>query len=189
MGVFVFIALIGAIGVMSYAPEWSLRTAGKLFRPLPQKISKPMLKAVESFEKGASTLRRPLSVLYCIVLTLALWITITFGELAIFWSLDISAIGMTGALFIMAGLCFTVMFPQMPGYVGMYHFALLVIMNRTFFIEKNTAGAAAWVMWLSQVPPTILFGFICLVIMGVSFKEISHIQDRLPANKENKAVS
>ncbi|MBN2326211.1 MAG: hypothetical protein JXR73_03585, partial [Candidatus Omnitrophica bacterium] len=65
-------------------------------------------------------------------------------------------------------------------YIGVYHFAVQLILVKTFFIDATTATAAAWIMWLSQVPPVILSGFISLLIMGVSFKEISHVRDEVP---------
>lgn len=180
IGVFLFIVLISVIGTMSYAPDWSLKVARKLLKPFPEKISEPLIKAVISFEKGASTLRRPSSFIYCLILTLTLWVVIAFSELVILWALDINSIGMPGALFIMVGLCFAVMFPQLPGYVGPYHFAFLIMLHQTFHIDESLAGAAAWVMWFSQVPPVIALGFVCLLIMGVSFREISHIQEHVP---------
>ncbi len=180
MGIVLFLVLFSFISLMTYAPIWSLRVATKILSPLPTKISKPLLQAVVSFEKGASTFRRPSSLFYCLFLTLFLWVSMAFGELVVLWALGITKVSMGGALFLMIGLCFAVMFPQLPGYIGTFQFATWIILHRTFFVESNVAGAAAWVLWLSQVPPVILLGFICLVIMGVSFKEISHVREHLP---------
>ncbi len=180
LGVVAFIALFGVIGIMSYAPEWSLRVAQSLFKPLPQTISSKLLQMVESFEKGAIAFRRPISFFICLFYTLLLWLTIAFSELVILWAFGIDTVPFTGALFLMAGLCFAVMFPQLPGYVGVYQFAVKLILCKTFFIDADDAGAIALVMWLSQVPPVILLGFVCLIIMGVSFKEITQVQTEVP---------
>ncbi|MGC9328272.1 MAG: lysylphosphatidylglycerol synthase transmembrane domain-containing protein [Candidatus Hinthialibacter sp.] len=179
LGVFVFAALFGAIAVMSFAPEWSLKIARIFFQPLPAGFSEKLLKAIESFEMGAVSFRKPGSFFYCVMWTLILWVSIAFSELVVLWALGVDSVSMIGALFIMAGLCFAVMFPQAPGYIGVYHFAVQLILVKTFFLDSTTATAAAWIMWLSQVPPVILSGFISLLIMGVSFKEISHVRDEV----------
>ena len=180
LGVLIFIAMFSAIAVMSYAPQWSLKIARIIFNPLPTGISDKLLKAIESFEKGAVTFRKPLEFLYCVMWTIVLWVSIAFSELLILWALGIDTVGMTGALFLMAGLCFAVMFPQAPGYIGVYHFAVQLILVKTFLIDSTIATAAAWIMWLSQVPPVIVSGFVSLLIMGVSFKEISHVREEIP---------
>ncbi len=183
LGLVVFIALFGVIGVMSYAPEWSLRVAKKIFSPLPESISSKLVSMVISFEKGAMTFRKPISFVYCLFFTLLLWITIAFSELVVLWAFNIYSINFAGALFLMTALCFAVMFPQLPGYVGVYQLAVKAVLSRTFGIAESTAGAVALVMWLSQVPTVILLGFVCLIIMGVSFKEISHVQTEVPEEK------
>jgi uncharacterized membrane protein YbhN (UPF0104 family) len=179
LGVIAFIGLFGVIAAMSYAPEWSLRLAQTLFKPLPHTIASKLLRMVESFEKGAIAFRKPISFLYCLFYTLLLWSTIAFSEWMILWAFGIYHVPFTGALFLMAGLCFAVMFPQLPGYVGVYQFAVKLILCSTFFIDPDQAGAVALVMWMSQVPPVILLGFVCLIIMGVSFKEISQVQSEV----------
>jgi len=187
VGLWIFIALFAVIGTLTYAPDWSLRAARKLFTPLPLSVSDKLLKMVVSFEKGASTFRRPLSFLYCLFLTLLLWVTIAVGELVTLWAFHIYSVSFSGSLFLMAGLCFAVMFPQLPGYIGPYQWAVMLILTRTFSVNESLSGAVALVMWFSQVPPVIVLGFICLVILGVSFQEISHVQEKMPdaAGEEN----
>ncbi len=180
LGVMVFLVLFGAIAVMTYAPAWSLKAARTVFQPLPQAVSGKLLKAVESFEQGANTFRKPKAFLYCLAWTMILWLSIAFSELVILWAMGITEVGMAGALFLMVGLCFAVMFPQAPGYLGPYQFAVQLILAKTFRVDSGQATAAAWIMWLSQVPPVILLGFISLLIMGVSFKEIARVQEEIP---------
>jgi len=180
LGILVFAGLFSAIAVMSYAPQWSLKAARTLFRPLPVRLTEKLLKAIESFEKGAVTFRQPGAFITCVLWTLVLWFSIAFSELIVLWALGVYNVSMVGSLFIMAGLCFAVMFPQAPGYLGVYHLAVWLILVKTFFIDSTTATAAAWIMWLTQCPPVIAAGFISLLIMGVSFKEIRHVQQEIP---------
>ncbi|MFB3786440.1 MAG: lysylphosphatidylglycerol synthase transmembrane domain-containing protein [bacterium] len=180
LGVMVFLVLFGAIAVMTYAPEWSLKAARRIFQPLPKVISEKLLQAVESFEQGANTFRKPKAFLYCLAWTLALWLSIAFSELVILWAMGITQVGLAGALFLMVGLCFAVMFPQAPGYLGPYQFAVQLILAKTFLVDSGQATAAAWIMWLSQVPPVILLGFVSLLVLGVSFQEIARVQEEIP---------
>ena len=172
LGIGLFVGLFSALGVMVYAPAWSLRAADWFCRPLPRSVAEKVRKAVESFERGASTFRRPRSFAWCLFLTLALWLEISFSELVVLWAFGVNQVNLLGAMFIMASLCFAVMFPQAPGYIGVYHYALKLVLVNTFFVDPDQAGAIALVMWLSQIPPVILLGFISLLWMGVSLGEI-----------------
>lgn len=188
LGVYVFLVLFGGIGVMSYAPEWSLKIARIVFKPLPQKITEKLLKAIESFEKGAVTFRKPAAFFYCVMWTIILWVSIAFSELIVLWALGVHSVSMAGALFLMVGICFAVMFPQAPGYLGVYQLAVWLILVKTFSIDSTVATAAAWIMWLSQCPSVTLAGFISLLIMGISFKEISHVREEIPGEPKESSV-
>lgn len=178
LGVFVFFLLFAVIAVMSFAPETSLNIARKMFKPFPESISQKLLHAIESFEQGASTLRSAPAFLYCLFWTMFLWLSIAFGELIVVWAFG-ADIGFAGSLFLMVGLCFAVMFPQAPGYIGVYQLAVYSILVYAFGVDKSISSAAAWIMWLTQVPAIIATGFISLVIMGISFQEISHLQEEV----------
>lgn len=188
LGFLVFIGLFSAICVMSYAPVWSLRIADRLFKPLPASISSKLLKAIESFELGASSFRSSTAFFYSIVWTMVLWISIAFSELLILWAFKINNVGMIGALFIMLGLCLAVMFPQLPGYIFVYQMAVKLMLVSTFNVEENVAVAAAMVMWLTQVPVVIALGFICLPLMGLSFKDISHVRSEMSASNDDETL-
>lgn len=187
LAVLVFIALFGGIGILTYAPHWSRRTAQKIFSPLPHSLADKLLHMVVSFEKGASTFRRPASFFYCLLLTLVLWIEIALSELVILWAFYIPNVGFNGSLFLMAGLCFAVMFPQAPGYIGVYQGAVLAMLHYVFKVNKDIAGAAAWVMWGASVLPIIILGFICLIFLGVSFQEISRVQSQYPQAENSES--
>lgn len=173
--VLIFVVLFASITLLTYAPNFSLRLAEFCFKPLPSGLSSKLLGMVKAFEEGASTFRRPASFLYCFILTMLLWFSIAYSELVLLWAFDVNHVSFTGALFIMVALCFAVMFPQLPGYIGMYQVALTLVLVQTFHVDKETSGAIAIVMWMCQIPPVIVAGFICLFIMGISFSEISHI--------------
>jgi glycosyltransferase 2 family protein len=179
-GLVIFFILFTAIGTLTFAPRWSLGVAGKLLSPLPSPLSLKILSAIQSFEQGASTFRNPKEFSFCLFWTMMVWFSITYGELAVLYAFGIDSVSFAGALFLMVGLCFAVMFPQLPGYIGMFQLAVMTILTQTFFIEKSTAGGIAIVMWLTQIPSVVIAGFISLLIMGVSFTDIRKIQTELP---------
>lgn len=175
LGLVTCIGLFIAVAIIVYFPDFSLRVARTLLKPFPHKIRDMLLRALVSFEQGATTFRRPFSFLYCFVLTMLLWVVIAFSEWVVLWAFGIDEVTFLGALFLMAGLCFAVMLPQLPGYIGIYQWATALILVQTFAIDPDVSAAVAWVMWVSQVPPIIVGGFICLLIAGVTFDEISHV--------------
>lgn len=183
-GIAIFAAMFAVVGVIAYAPEWSLRIVRWLCAPLPVGLSLKIEKFVIAFEQGATTFRRPRSFIYCLFLTFVLWIVIALSELVVFWAFGITTVGFHGALFFMVGLCFAVMFPQLPGYIGVYQLAAVLILVQTFHVDLELSYAVALVMWASQVPPIIVGGFVCLLIMGVSFTEISRAHKQLGDKKQ-----
>lgn len=187
LGGVIFLVLFTAVGFMTYAPALSLRLARFCFKPLPDALEEKLIQAIKAFEKGATTFRRPASFVYCIALTILLWLSIAFSELVVLWAFDVNHVGMNGALFLMVGLCFAVMFPQLPGYIGVYQLAVVAILANTFNVEQSVAGAIAIVMWITQVPPIILMGFICLIVTGIKFSEITHVQEEMPAQEDMPA--
>ncbi|MDX9753285.1 MAG: lysylphosphatidylglycerol synthase transmembrane domain-containing protein [bacterium] len=182
-----FLLLFVAIGTMAYAPEWSLRVAQRLFRPLPQALSSKLLHIIESFEHGAATFRSASAFGYSMVLTLVLWLLITLSEWMVLWAFGVNLLSFTATLFLMIGICFAVMFPQLPGYIGMYQIAVTSILTLIFYIEKSTADAISIMLWLTQVPAVIVCGFFCMLFLGVSFKEIRQVQRELPTRDEDAA--
>lgn len=183
--ILIFSVLFASITMLTYAPQISFKLAELCFKPLPQGISSKLLGMVVAFEEGASTFRRPASFLYCLILTMLLWFAIAYSELVLLWAFDVTHISFTGALFIMVSLCFAVMFPQLPGYIGMYQLALTSVLVQLFHVDTDTSGGIAIVMWMCQIPPVIVAGFICLFIMGISFSEISHIKPKDPISEKS----
>lgn len=184
LGGLMFGVLISSILFMTYAPQLSLRIAAFIFRPLPIGISTKLLSAIEAFEKGASTFRRPESFLYSFLLSLVLWLVITYSEWIMLWAFNIDNVSFTGAMFLMTALCFAVMFPQAPGYIGVYQLAVLLVLSNVFQVSDSLSGAVAIMLWLTQVPPIIIIGLISLLVMGVSFTDITHVQEEIPVNTE-----
>lgn len=182
--VLIFSVLFVSITMLTYAPQISFKLAEICFKPLPKGLSSKLLGMVVAFEEGASTFRRPVSFAYCLILTMLLWFAIAYSELVLLWAFDVNHISFTGALFIMVSLCFAVMFPQLPGYIGMYQLALTSVLVQLFHVDTDTSGAIAIVMWMCQIPPVIVAGFICLFIMGISFSEISQIKPKDPINEK-----
>ncbi|MBI1387998.1 MAG: hypothetical protein GC154_06080 [bacterium] len=177
LGMAAFGVLLTCVAVMSYAPKWSEKILRTLGKPLPEPILDKLAHLIHSFEKGSSTFRRPASFMYCLVLSVFLWMVITWGEIFVLWAFGVNDISFTGALFLMTVLCFTVMFPQLPGYIGPYQLAVAAVLTNLFGVSSSTSGAIAITMWMTQVPPIILMGFVSLVTLGVSFHDISHVSE------------
>lgn len=180
IGIVMFLVLLSGICLIAYAPQFSLTLATVISKPFPPALGESLTKAVVAFGLGTSTFKRPLSFVYCLAQTFLLWIVIAFSELVVLWAFGITEVGFLGALFLMAGLCFAVMAPQLPGYIGVYQLATKTILVYTFGIDEDLSAAVAIVMWFTQVPPIIIAGFVCLVVMGISFQEISHVSHDKP---------
>ncbi len=180
IGAGVLAVLAIAAVVMSYTPHWSISAIRFFGKPLPHGIVDKLIQIVHSFEKGSSTFRRPKSFIYCTAISLLLWVVIAFSELLVFWAFDITHIDMNGALLFMAVLCFAVMFPQGPGYLGPYQWIAALVMVQVFGVDPSVAGAIAITMWFTQVPPIIAMGLPCMAALNVSFSDIIHSGEKIP---------
>lgn len=180
IGVAVLAVLVTAVLVMSYAPHWSIGMIRFFGKFLPHEFVDQLIQIVHSFEKGSSTFRRPRSFAYCMAISLLLWIVIAFSELLVFWAFGVTHIDMNGALLFMAALCFAVMFPQGPGYLGPYQYFAALVMVHTFGVDPSIAGAIAITMWFTQVPPVIAMGLPCMAALNVSFHDITHTGEQIP---------
>lgn len=182
-GVIILVAALACVMVMSYAPHWTARAVRTLGKPLPHGLVDKIVEMIHAFEKGSSTFRRPRSFFYCLGMSLFLWMVITLGELYVLWAFGVTHIDFNGALFLMTALCFAVMSPQLPGFIGTYQIVVHLILTTAFLVDESTAGAVSIVMWATQVPPVIVMGFISLMVLGVSFHDITHMKESMPEEK------
>lgn len=180
LGVVVLVILATAVAVMSYAPHWSIGVIRFFGKFLPHGLVDKLIQIVHSFEQGSSTFRRPRSFAYCAAISLLLWLTIAFGELLVLWAFGVDNVDMNGALLFMSALCFAVMFPQAPGFLGPYQIVAAMVLTHTFGVEASTAGAIAITMWFTQVPPVIAMGLPCMAALNVSFHDITHTGEQIP---------
>ncbi|MDP8245119.1 MAG: lysylphosphatidylglycerol synthase transmembrane domain-containing protein [Candidatus Hinthialibacter antarcticus] len=180
VGAGVLVILATAVAVMSYAPHWTIGIIRFFGKFLPHGLVDKLIQIVHSFEKGSSTFRRPRSFLYCTAISLLLWLVIAFSELLVIWAFGITHVDMNGALLFMSALCFAVMFPQAPGYLGPYQIVAAMVLTHSFGVEPSTAGAIAITMWFTQVPPVIAMGLPCMAALNVSFHDLTHTGEQIP---------
>ena len=145
------------------------------------RFEEKVMKQYRSFVEGLVVLRDWRAIGLSLLYTLVVWWTIAASEYMVVRAFGFTEITFLGTVFIMMVLAFCVAAPQLPGYIGTFYIAvelstkiLLDTASRT--PEEITASAKAFalVLWLVQMLPIILAGFVCLAYLGTSLGKLRH---------------
>lgn len=188
---FVFVVLFVLL-FMTYQPDRNRRVVELLIRPFPERlwgrgVKRAIREMLGSFERGLSTFRRPGSFLWTSVLTVFVWLLLAWSEYVMIQAFGLGGtISFMGALLVMVAICLAVALPSAPGYVGIYHVAAQAVLVELYQVDVERATAFAIVLWLSQIVPLVLAGFIALHRMNLTFREIVHVRRESPVDESSQ---
>jgi uncharacterized membrane protein YbhN (UPF0104 family) len=136
-------------------------------RLLPPSLGDRVVGLLRSFVEGLR-FRRGLDLLWIVVYSFVIWLTLGFHVWVLCWSLGIQ-VGYAGAVFVEMAIAIMVMVPAAPGYLGTHQLAGATTLG-ILGIAAGAAGAFAWLAWLIGYLPVVLIGMICLWREGLSLK-------------------
>ena len=136
-----------------------------------QKIFGIVLNLTNKFSSGLVLIKSFPKIVLCFLYTFAAWIFIalslyvlTFG----FPNIHISFLE-TVAVFII--ICFFISLPSAPGFWGLWEAGGVFALS-LFAVKESDAATLTMVYHIVQASFTIFFGFISLMVSGLSFKDI-----------------
>jgi len=143
---------------------------GALTRLLPGRLARPVLAVLDGLVDGMTALSRPRDALLALLCTLALWMN---GVLAIEILMTAFRIDLPlgAAAFTSVAIALTVVLPQAPGFVGVFHVAIektLVLWG----LDATPAKGFAMVFWGISFLPVACLGLLALWREGLSIGEI-----------------
>ena len=125
---------------------------------------------LRSLRKGLSILRKGHHILAVAGATFLVWATLILSEYCTLrsfgWDLPLSA-----AVVLCAGIGIAVAVPQAPSYVGVYQLAVQWVLVGIFAIPLQEAKAFAVAIWITQIIPVGLIGFVCLRMLGTTLED------------------
>jgi glycosyltransferase 2 family protein len=175
------IAGLGASGtlivlfVLARDPSRLGRLMMRLAKVVPSALAGLIAKVAEKFAQGLGAVRRPGRLLWSLVLSLPLWLSICLGV----WSVT-RAFGFdvpfTGSFLLVAILVLGVAVPT-PGAVGGFHEAFRVATTVFFAVPDDAAVAAAIVLHLLSIGPVVLLGLLFAAQAGLNVSSMRRLAD------------
>jgi len=136
----------------------------------PEWVGRRAEAAVDAFGLGLGVLVEPWRVVAVLLLSLAIWATVTWSMLLCAQALGMQ-LSFIGACFSVFVVALAIALPQGPAYVGTYHFAAQWSMQ-VLGHEQSVAAAYAILSHAVVVLPVVVGGLIAMWAMGLSVPKV-----------------
>jgi glycosyltransferase 2 family protein len=172
------VALI-VLFVLAGDPERLGRAVARLAQVVPSAFAGLIAKIAEKFAKGLGAIRRPSRLFLALLWSFPLWLTICLG----IWAVTVAFgfdVPFTGSFLLDAVLVLGVAVPT-PGAVGGFHEAFRVAATVFFSVPDETAVAAAIVLHLFSIGPSLLLGLLFAAQAGLNVSGMRRLADQAHA--------
>jgi uncharacterized protein (TIRG00374 family) len=166
-----FMAFLGVLALLLRFPRETVGALDKVLTPLPEKASKPILRAIHQFADGLGALKSASAVALAIAYSLAVWLTlaVTFG-LGLS-ALDLPVPWIRGALSLTTMVAIAVAVPGGPGFIGMFQVGCEVGLA-LYGIGKSLAFSYSVLVHVLQFASTVLLGLYFFLKENLTLSEI-----------------
>jgi uncharacterized protein (TIRG00374 family) len=181
---------VGALLVMLVAGAVRERThalAAVATGRLPQRHAERLHGLLDSFLHGFAVLSRPGVAVPALGLSVVIW---ALAALGLYFTLFAFHLYLTPAapLFVLALVSLSFVVPASPGYVGVFHLAVVSAL-RTFDVDESVALSYAFVAHLIAFVPPMLLGAAYLWRTGTSWDRIFAFRRPAPVEEPEPAGS
>ncbi len=166
---------LAALFVLAGNPRRLAATLGRLEKVLPSKLAGLLARVAEKFAHGLAAVRRPDRLMFSIVLSVPLWLSIALGVWAVAEAFRLS-VPFTGSFLVVALLVIGVAVPT-PGAVGGFHAAFRYGATTFFSAPGDDAVGAAIVLHAITIAPTLLLGLWFAAQEGVNLGGLRRLAD------------
>ena len=174
----IIVALAGIVVmlVIAYKPERIGHLLTKYLFFLPEKIKNLIKSVVDKFSEGLQFLTDIKAVLYVGFQTLMLWILMGISNYFVFLAFGFD-IPLEASFVLLVVVSILIMAPSSPGFVGVYHFGVIVSLG-LYGISDEKAGACALVLHAAQYIVITLMGFYFLKKEHLSLKDLEETAEQ-----------
>ncbi|MFN3466839.1 MAG: lysylphosphatidylglycerol synthase transmembrane domain-containing protein [Candidatus Brocadiales bacterium] len=151
--------------------ERVMGTINRLLSFLPRNLKERLMKILESFVLGLKVLKSVRQVVWLSVLSIGMWFLAVAGVYVIGYLSFGIKIPFAGMCLVVVCTSLAVALPQAPGYIGVYHLAVLKSLE-LFHVETSVAQSFAIVMWVANLFVTLALGSFFLWREGMTFGQI-----------------
>ena len=150
--------------------ERALNVTNRLLFFLPHNFKEKLMKILGSFVMGLKVLKSVKQVVWLSVLSFGIWFLAVIGIYVMGYSFGIK-IPFAGMCLVMVCTSLAVALPQAPGYIGVFHLAVLKSLE-LFHVETSVAQSFAIVMWAANLFVIMAMGSFFLWREGMTFGQI-----------------
>lgn len=181
--------IFAAVGVLTVAgiffvvmkPDFFKKILSNLCSFLPHKLRDKVLGLYESFIYGLKILEDKKQTVWILVLSLFIWF-LGGAEIYLLGFSFHMHLPFVGACLVAVCLALAVALPQAPGYIGVFHIAVLKSLH-IFGIETTAAQSYAIVLWAISILPSTIMGFLFLWREGIAFREVVKLEEEIAEGK------
>jgi glycosyltransferase 2 family protein len=172
-GTLMGVAGVVGLAVLAFGSRRRERLHGwlaALTRLLPGRLARPVLRVLDGLVDGMTALSRPRDAILALLCTLALWMNGVLSIVILMAAFRID-LPLGAAAFTSVAIALTVVLPQAPGFVGVFHVAIektLVLWG----LDTAPAKGFAMVFWGISFLPVTCIGLLALWREGLSIGEV-----------------
>ena len=135
-------------------------------------LQRRALTAFETFVHGLDGIRTPSHALPLIAWTILVWLAPAFAAWTVLTALDLH-LPFAASWVVLAFVGLGVSIPSAPGYVGVFHAAVVLALG-LFGVSRSEAVGYALLFHASQILPVTLLGWLYLLREHMSLGEAAH---------------
>jgi uncharacterized protein (TIRG00374 family) len=177
---FVYVLLAASlIVILGSLPGFRGRCLQVVSRFIPTSWSDFLIRTAETFYSGMQAVASIRKLLAILALTLVIWATNVVAFVVMFDSMDLQ-LGWLAGITVLVLTCIGIAMPAAPGFIGNYHYALVVALG-LFGVAKETSLALAILIHFLTM--------VVLVLMGVVFMNTSKLKVGFPLRRAESSPS
>jgi uncharacterized protein (TIRG00374 family) len=166
-----FLASIALIIVLKGKTNTFLSIADKVLFFLPKKLRHELVVMLDGFSKGLVLVKGLSKLIAVIFYSLVLWGLYVVQIYVLGLSMGIS-LPFMAPFFILVLLCFSVIIPSAPGYIGTFHVACQY--GLIFYgFSRGTALSMAIILHAAGFIPTVVLGLLLFLLYHIPLRSIS----------------
>ncbi len=146
----------------------------------PHHLKEKLVNLLHAFISGLQVFDNKKQLIWIGGQSLVIWLLNAAAVYVLCYSFNID-LSFAGACFVAVCLALAVALPQAPGYIGVFHIATQKSMD-VFGVGLSSAQSFAIILWMVCFIPVTVAGIIFLWKEGMSFGEISHLEEKVPVS-------
>lgn len=175
------IAALAVLFVLAGNPRRLAEVLSRLEAVLPSRLAGLLARVAEKFASGLGIIRRPSRLAVALILSFPLWLSIAFGIWTVALAFDL-AVSFAGTFLVIALLVVGVAVPT-PGAVGGFHAAFRFAATTFFNAPDTSAVAAAIVLHLFTVAPSLFLGLLFAAHEGLNVAGMRKLADQADSER------